>query len=69
MNNSSAQPGTSIVMVVLGVLAIVMAFVATGMSGAFSRSGPTRPLTLAGRVIAFLTGLVLVGTGLYRLLK
>jgi hypothetical protein len=67
--SGSAQRGTDVVMILLGVLFITLAFFATGISGAFSRSGPTRPLSLAGRVIAFLTGLLLLGTGLYRLLK
>lgn len=55
-------------MIALGVLVLVMAFFATGIRGAFGR-GPTRPLSLAGRVILVVTGLLLAGTGLYRVLK
>jgi hypothetical protein len=60
---------TNIVMIALGVLFVIMAFLATGMRGAFGRSGPTSPLTLTGRVILFATGVLLVGTGVHRLLN
>src|SRR5437870_11432767 len=60
---------TNIVMIVLRVLFVIMAFLATGMRGAFGRSGPTRPLTLTGRAILLATGVLLVGTGIHRLLK
>lgn len=60
---------TNIVMIVLGALFVVMAFLATGMKGAFGRSGATRPLSLTGRAILLATGMLLVGTGVHRLLK
>ena len=59
----------NIVKIVLRVLFVIMAFLATGMRGAFGRSGPTRPLTLTGRAILLATGVLPVGTGIHRLLK
>jgi hypothetical protein len=66
--NSSAQPGSSIVMIALGGLFIFMGFFAIGARGAFGR-GPTNPITTAGRVIMVLAGLLLGGVGLYRVLR
>ena len=66
--NASVQPGTNIVMIVLGLLAIVMSFFATGISGAFG-SGQPRPITRSGRVMLFVAGLLLLATGIHRMLN
>jgi hypothetical protein len=62
------QPGVHILMVVLGVLFILGGFLTPGIKGAFS-NGPMRPITLAGRVLLILTGLLVTGVGLYRALE
>jgi hypothetical protein len=48
---------TSVGLAVLGVFFMVMAFVAMGVRGAFSRRGPGRPPTKTERTIFFLVGL------------
>jgi hypothetical protein len=58
---------TNILMCALGVLFIAAAFLTTGIRGAFSK-GPYRPITKTGRVIIFTTGVVLLGSGVQRLL-
>jgi hypothetical protein len=55
-------------MCIVGVLFMVGAFYATGMRGAFSRSGPLREISKAGRVLIFLTGAVPFIDGCDRLL-
>jgi hypothetical protein len=56
-------------MAVFGVCFMLAAFFSTGMRPAFSRSGPWIPLTTTGRVILFLIGLLLLITGLTRMVK
>jgi hypothetical protein len=59
---------TNILVTALGAFFMVMAFVATGITGAFG-GGTTHPIRLAGRVILFAAGLLAFFTGLSRLLK
>jgi hypothetical protein len=60
---------TSLLMILVGVLFSAAAVLATGIRGAFGRSGPTKPLTGAGRATLLAIGLLLLGTGLRRLIR
>jgi hypothetical protein len=55
---------TAIGLALLGLLFMVVSFVATGVRGAFSRRGPSRPPTQTERVIFFLVGLAAFIKGL-----
>ena len=58
----------NLVIIALGALFLVLAFLATGMRAAFG-SDPARPATSVDRYILFVAGLLALGTGFYRLLK
>ena len=55
-------------MIALGAFFVFMGFFATGISGAFGR-GPGQPVSIAGRVIMVIAGLLVAGVGLYRVLN
>jgi hypothetical protein len=55
-------------MCIIGLAFMVLAFVATGMRGAFSHL-PTVPITKAGRVIVFLSGLAVFVSGIQTIIS
>jgi hypothetical protein len=67
-SNPSASPKvntfTAIGLAILGLFFMVMSFIATGVRGAFSHQGPSRPPTKTERVICFLVGLAAFIKGL-----
>jgi hypothetical protein len=50
-------------MCVLGIVFMLISFFGTGMGGAFSRTGPLRPISRAGRLLLFVTGTVVFVDG------
>ena len=60
---------TNALVAFLGVLLMLGAFFARGMRAAFSRDGPMRPISVTGRVILFVGGLLVFLNGLRSLWK
>jgi hypothetical protein len=65
---TSSQPATDVVMIALGILFVAGTFLSKGMRGAFGH-GTTVPITIAGRIVLFVTGISVFAIGLYRLIN
>jgi hypothetical protein len=59
---------TNLMMALMGLVAIFMAFFATGIRGAFG-GGPELPVSRTGRVALFILGVVLMGSAIRRLVQ